>query len=163
MLRCGAVDPTSLAGPLWQLVSPGATLLAGGVFFSSLLGLPLLYLAASGPRSLLMLPSPQFGLMAVISWARDHGAHSHPLSESGPVVSLGRAAGNGKAWQTMNPECPVSVTPGLLLPLVCFLLQNKNHSFFIKTEKQPEQEQKGTQSTWSRSLGSRSPPDPEAT
>lgn len=74
-----------------------------------------------------------------------------------------RAAGNGKAWQTMKPKCPFSVTPGLLLPLVCFLLQYKNHTFFIKTEKQQEQEQKGTRSTWSRSLGSRSPPDPEGT
>lgn len=60
-------------------------------FLSSLLpsGLPLLFLTSSGPHSLLMLPSPQFGLMAVMSWARDHVAHSHTLSKSGPVVSLG--------------------------------------------------------------------------
>ena len=36
-----------------------------------------------------------------------------------------RAAGNGKAWQTMKPKCPFSVTPGMLLPLVCFLPQYK--------------------------------------
>ena len=91
LLGCGAGALASLAGPLWQLGSPRAMLLAGGVFFSSLLpsGLPLLFFTSSGPHSLLMLPSPQFGLMAVMSWARDHVAHSHTLSKSGPVVSLG--------------------------------------------------------------------------